>query len=175
MPSIDPTSKSRPAAETAAYNLEQVLTMIEAVPEPASTLLAVAAFSGARRGELRGMNWEDYRDGQLYVSRSIWNGKLTEPKSPKNRAPIPVIPRLAKRLEQHRKRSGNPVSGPMFPNAAGNPVDPDSILRRVILPVLNVCVICNKVESDHGREIHTYERNTSLLQWHGCSDTATSR
>jgi len=62
--------------------------MIEAVPEPASTLLAVAAFSGARRGELRGMNWEDYRDGQLYVSRSIWNGKLTEPKSPKNRAPI---------------------------------------------------------------------------------------
>src|SRR5262249_45686916 len=104
---------------------------------------------------------------QLYVSRSIWNGKSTEPKSPKSRAPIPVIPWLAKRLDQHRERSGNPESGPLFPNGAGNSADPDSTLRRVILPALNVCGICNKAESDHGREIHTYERNTSLPQWRG--------
>ena len=29
--------------------------MIDVVPEPASTLIAAAAFTGARRGELRGM------------------------------------------------------------------------------------------------------------------------
>ena len=36
------------------------LTMIAAVPEPPSPLLATAAFNGARRGELRGMLWENY-------------------------------------------------------------------------------------------------------------------
>ena len=48
----------RPADETHAYSLEEVLMMIDAVPEPASTLIAAAAFTGARRGELRGMFWE---------------------------------------------------------------------------------------------------------------------
>ena len=48
----------RPADETHAYSLEEVLTMIDAVPEPASTLIAAAAFTGARRGELRGMFWK---------------------------------------------------------------------------------------------------------------------
>jgi hypothetical protein len=41
----------RPADKTHAYSLEEVLTMIDAVPEPASTLIAGAAFTGARRGE----------------------------------------------------------------------------------------------------------------------------
>jgi len=41
--------------------------MIRAVPEPAATMLAVAAFTGARRGEIRGMAWENYRDGELLI------------------------------------------------------------------------------------------------------------
>jgi len=65
--------------------------MIQAVPEPAATLLAVAAFTGARRSELRGMRWENYRNGELLIDRSVWNGIETEPKSKKGKAPIPII------------------------------------------------------------------------------------
>jgi hypothetical protein len=46
----------------------------------ASTLIAAAAFTGARRGELRGMYWGNCKDGELLIVRSIWNGITTDPK-----------------------------------------------------------------------------------------------
>ena len=159
--------KVRPSDETHAYSLEEVLTMIDAVPEPASTLIAAAAFTGARRGELRGMFWENYQDGELLIARSIWNGITTDPKSRKSKAPIPIIPKLAAKLEAHRETLGKPKTGPIFPNGSGNAMDPDSLLRRAILPALEVCEVCSKPESDHGKATHTYERNTVLPTWRG--------
>ena len=72
--------------------------MIDAVPEPASTLIAAAAYTGARRGELRGMYWENYQNGELLIARSIWNGITTDPKSKQSKAPIPIIGKLAAKL-----------------------------------------------------------------------------
>jgi integrase len=158
---------ARRSDETHALSLAEELLMISAVPEPASTMLAVAAFTGARRGEIRGMTWESYRDGELLIDRSIWNGISTDPKSRKSKAPIPIIGWLATRLAAHRERLGNPISGPMFPNQAGNPMDPNNLLGRVILPALNVCGICSKTEAEHKRANHTYERNASIPEWRG--------
>ncbi|HKF02531.1 MAG TPA: hypothetical protein VKB49_09460 [Candidatus Sulfotelmatobacter sp.] len=121
---IPQAPESVSSAETHAYSLEEVLTIIDAVPEPASTLIATAAFTGGRRGELRGMYWENYRDGELMIARSIWNGITTAPKRRKSKAPIPIIGKLAAKLQSHRKSLGNPSTGPMFPNGAGNAVDP---------------------------------------------------
>jgi integrase len=157
----------RQAEDTHAYSLEEVLTMMDAVPEPASTLIAAAAFTGARRGELRGMYWENYKDGELLIARSIWNGITTDPKSKKSKAPIPIIGQLAAKLAEHRKRQGNPTAGPIFPNGARNAADPDSILRRMILPALEVCGVCSKPESEHGRATHKFERNKVLPEWRG--------
>jgi len=84
--------------------------MMDAVPEPASTLIAAAAFTGAGRGELRGMYWENYKDGELLIARSIWNGITTDPKSKKSKAPIPIIGKLATKLAEHRKRQGRSLS-----------------------------------------------------------------
>jgi integrase len=160
--------QTRAAEETYAYSLEEILTMIDAVPEPASTMIAAAAFTGARRGELRGMFWENYRDGELLIARSVWNGITTEPKSRKSKAPIPIIGKLATLLSLHRTRQGNPIAGPMFPNEAGKPLDPNNLLQRVILPALNVCGVCSKPEAEHSANTkHKYERNDVLPQWHG--------
>ena len=157
----------RQPEDTHAYSLEEVLTMMDAVPEPASTLIATAAFTGARRGELRGMFWENYKDGELFIARSIWNGITTEPKSKKSRAPVPIIAQLAAKLVVHRERQGNPIAGPIFPNGAGKPADPENIVDRVIRPALDVCGHCSKPKSDHGRMPHKFERNTVLPQWRG--------
>jgi integrase len=56
---------------------------------------------------------------------------------------------------------------PIFPNGAGTAVDPDSLLRRVILPALEVCEVCSKPESEHGRITHQYERNKEVPEWRG--------
>jgi integrase len=132
-----------------------------------SSLTRAAAFTGARRGELRGMFWENYQNGELLIARSIWNGIATDSKSRTSKAPIPIIGKLAAKLAAHCKRLGNPTAGPMFPNGAKNAVDPDSILRRVILPALEVCEHCSKPEAEHGTANHKYERNKVLPQWYG--------
>ena len=159
--------QARQAADTHAYSLEEVLTMMDAVPEPASTLIAAAAFTGARRGELRGMYWENYKDGELLIARSIWNGITTDPKSKKSKAPIPIIGKLAAKLAEHRRRQGNPISGPIFPNSTGKPVDPDGVVDRLILPALDVCALCSKPEGEHGRIPHKFKRNKVLPEWRG--------
>ena len=61
--------------ETCAYSLEELQTIISLLPEPAATAFAVAAYMGLRHGEIQGLLWPDYRDGEMHVSRSIWNGR----------------------------------------------------------------------------------------------------
>ena len=106
---------ARPSEETYAYSLEEIGQILALLPEPAATIFAVAAFTGARRGEIRGLLWENYQDGEIQITRSIWRGHVTEPKTRKSRGAIPVIAPLARRLEFHRIRCGNPIVGSDVP------------------------------------------------------------
>lgn len=153
--------------ETYAYSLDEIRSILAALPEPAATAFAVAAFMGLRHGEIQGLLWENYRAGEMYVSRSIWNGRATDPKTRKCRAPVPVIRQLAERLELHRLRCGNPQSGPIFSNAAGNPLALGSIVNRVIIPALNSCERCGKSEANHRNADHEYKRDSRIPEWHG--------
>jgi integrase len=159
--------KSAEPQETYAYTLEEIQTILALLPEPAATAFAVAAFMGLRHGEIQGLLWENYRDGELYVSRSIWNGRVAEPKTRKGRAPVPVIRQLADRLEMHRLRSGNPMKGPIFANSLRNPLSLGSVVTRVILPALNRCGACGKAESVHQKAGHPYTRDAGIPEWHG--------
>ena len=153
--------------ETYAYSLEEIQTILSVLPEPAATAFAVAAFMGLRHGEIQGLQWENYRNGEMYISRSLWNGHATSPKTRKGRAPIPVIRQLAERLKMHRLCYGNPTSGPIFPNAAGNPMVLNNLVYRVIIPALNVCENCGNAEQDHANSEHKYKRDSRLPEWHG--------
>ena len=67
--------KGRPAGETHAYSLEEEALMLTLLPEPAATVVATAAFTGARKGELRGFLWQNYdgtemRVGEIRVAES---------------------------------------------------------------------------------------------------------
>jgi hypothetical protein len=96
-----------------------------------------------------------------------WHGHVTEPKTRKSKGAIPVIAPLAKRLEIHRTRMGDPTSGPMFPNEARKPTDLNNLLNRVILPTLNRCAECGEPRSSHVLSEHEFERDKSLPEWHG--------
>ena len=151
--------------ETYAYSFEELNSILAHIPEPATTAFAVAAFIGLRVGEIEGLDWKDYRGGELHVARSIWNGLTTAPKTRKSAAPVPVIRQLADRLEMHRLRSGNPQSGPMFPTGKGTPQSMNNLRTRLILPALNRCATCGK--SEHPETDHEYRRDDSLPEWHG--------
>jgi integrase len=120
--------------------------------------------------------WENYHEGEIQITRTIWKGHITEPKTRKSRGAIPVIAPLANRLEFHRAKSGYPKSGVMFPNLSGFPMDLGNLLNRAILPALNRCAVCGNPKEEcqkplgKGKDIapdHRFERDRILPEWHG--------
>jgi hypothetical protein len=57
--------KGKPPGETHAYSLEEIMLMLTVLPEPAATIVAAAAFAGARKGEVRGLG-EVRRGADIY-------------------------------------------------------------------------------------------------------------
>lgn len=159
--------KAAEPQETYAYDLSELQTMISLLPEPAATIVAVAGFTGLRRSELQGLRWEDYTDGQICVSRAIWEGTVSAPKTRRSKGAIPVIKQLAQRLDFHRIRCGNPQAGPMFRNLSGNPLCLNNVLGRQIRPTLNRCEGCGKSQAQHAGADHPFTRDERLPQWHG--------
>jgi integrase len=123
--------------EGGAYSLEEIYLMLRILPEPAASVVTTAAYTGLRLGELQGLTWEDYTPpseddqiGTIEVRRSVWRGKVGEPKTEKSRAPVPVISQLALRLAQFRQTVANPDHGPVFANSVGNPMDLNALYYR---------------------------------------------
>lgn len=118
-----------------AYTLNEVLYMLKKLSEPSRTVVAVAAFSGLRESELRGLQWPDYDSAFIHVRRSVWRTHVGDTKTPESRARVPVIAPLRRALDAHRKRDGKATwifSGEKM----GRPLHLDNLSRRVIKPIL---------------------------------------
>ena len=161
--------KGKPARETHAYSLEEITRMLNVLPEPAATIVAVAAYTGVRKGELRGFLWENYDGEQALISQSFWRGHALEPKTRQSRAPVPVIQQLARRLDVHRRLSGNPARGQMFPGPVGKPINLDALASEVIVPLVTKAGV-------HWHGWHAFRRGlaTNLHQL-GVSDKTIQR
>jgi integrase len=155
---------AKPKAETYAYSLNEVERLLSFLPEPAATVVAVAAYTGLRKGEIQGLQWEGYSGTELRVTRAIWNGIVDEPKTAASKKAVPIIPQLQQMLDAHRLASGNPKTGPMFKNSAGNPMDLHNLEWRVILPILHRCKHCRLNRQEHKKADHRFE---VVKVWHG--------
>lgn len=129
-------ASAREPQQTRVYTLEEINLLLTLLPEPAATIFAVAAFTGLRRGEISGLRWEDFRNGEIHVSQSVWEGHITQPKTPLSRGAVPVIAPLAVRLKAHRQRCGTATSGIVFTSQNGKPLNLNNVLGRQITPAL---------------------------------------
>src|SRR6266850_2635447 len=118
-----------------AYSVDEIIDMLGKLPEPARSAVAVAAFTGLREGEIRGLRWEDFTGDTLNVRRSIWRTHVHEPKTEKSIAPVPVIPFLEKILVAHRQSvAGN---GWIFAGEKKRfALNLDNVTARLIRPAL---------------------------------------
>jgi integrase len=158
--------RAKEPKETYAYNLVEVTRMLAALDEPARTVVLTAAFTGLRKGEIRGLCWEDFNGKELCVNRSMWNSIANPPKTRRSAAPVPVVGELADAIEDHRKRMGKLAVGPIFQAGNRKPLNLDNLARRVIIPAIEKCVKCRQSESDHKPEGHMFELDKTL-QWQG--------
>jgi integrase len=81
----------------------------------------LSVFTGARKGEIRGLLWEDYDGFSIRVKQAVWRSHVDEPKREKSKGAIPVMAQLKLFLERHRARSGNPRQGYILRARKGNP------------------------------------------------------
>jgi integrase len=129
--------KTKASSQPTRYaTLDEVLDMIDALPDPAATVVAVAAFAGLRKSEIQGLKWEDLRDGELHIERAAWRTTIIEEtKSAASNAPVPVLQILAEHLESHR--NGSPKNGFVFKGPKmGRPLDLHNLANRTIRPAL---------------------------------------
>jgi integrase len=145
--------------ETFAYTLDEIKNILAALLEPSKVLMAVAAYSGLRRGEIVGLKWEDYDGQSIWVRRNICFGEKGEmsvelPKTEASGAPVPVIAPLRDILNAWKakasvtgitdgcwifqagftRKKNHPVT--LLDAAKLTPLSPANVLRDVILPAL---------------------------------------
>jgi integrase len=159
--------RSKQPADTHAYSLQEVRKMLAVLDEPARTIVLTAALTGLRKGEIRGLSWEDFSGTELSVQRSLWNSEATEPKNPRSKASIPVVKQLTEALEAHRRRMGKLAVGPIFQSGSGSPLNLDNLARRVVIPALERCEFCEQPKSEHQTDDHLFVRDNSFPRWHG--------
>jgi integrase len=105
---------------------EQMRTLLEAsAPDRLQALYVLAITTGMRHGELLGLQWKDVDldGGTLRVSRSVYEGVVSPPKTNAGRRTIRLSKLAVAALKQHRidtamRRKAEWV----FPNANGTPI-----------------------------------------------------
>jgi len=87
--------KGRAKGETFAYSLDDIRAVLGALTEPSRVLMAVAAYTGLRRGEIVGLQWSDYDRQLIHVRRNICFGEKgrDECRTSENRSVGSVCPR----------------------------------------------------------------------------------
>lgn len=124
-----------PSRPKAAYTLEEIKATVAVLPEPARTLVIVAAFTGLRLSEIKGLRWEDFKGNELDVERSVWSGHISDTKTLMSKAPVPILPLVHKALEAHRKRTSG--DGFIFSGVrTSQPLRIENLYRRVMKPLL---------------------------------------
>jgi integrase len=160
------TPEGAEAQDTYAYSLDEIKKILAAVGEPAKIIVLTAAFTGLRKGEIRGLEWQDFNEKELSVRRSMWNSTANEPKTKYSKAPVPVVKVLADALEEHRERMGKLAAGPIFQAGNRKPLNLDNLARRVIIPAIEKCIRCRKSKAEHLTDGHMFELDKTLC-WHG--------
>ena len=127
---------------THAYSLDEIDLMFKALhdDELASTVVAVAAFAGLRRGEIRGLRREDYNPaaGEIQVVRAVWEGYIGDPKTDESIGVVPVISPLRAKLDAWIARPNVSGSGWLFESEAATPIHFGNLVNRRILPALRL-------------------------------------
>ncbi len=127
--------RGNPMSDTAAYTLSEIQQTLAVLEEPARTAVLVAGLTGLRKSEIAALRWEDFRDDELHVQRSVWRGHVSDTKTLTSRAAVPVLPIVRKALEQH-KRKVPEGKGFIFEGGTGKPLRLENVLRREIKPAL---------------------------------------
>lgn len=112
---------------------EEAAELLDALPDSDRALWATAFYAGLRRGELRGLQWEDVDEtrGVIHVRRG-WDDVegAIEPKSQKGAREVPLVGTLRRILLEHKALTGRRGEALVFGRTASESFTPNHIAKR---------------------------------------------
>lgn len=139
--------------ELCVLNGEQAQQFLTAAKDdPLEALYVLALTTGARQGELLGLQWTDFdlALGRMQIQRTMTRlvGKgftVSEPKTSKSRRAVHLTPLAVQALKRHRLRQNEArlaageawnQQGWVFCNNVGRPLEVGNMIRRSFRPLL---------------------------------------
>ena len=127
-------------SEKPVWTPEQLKLIVDSVPETHRSLFQSAMLTGARLGELLGLQWKhiDFDARTLEIRQALWEGELVTPKTQGSARVIYFGPSLLSALIARKHNSNH--NGPLnfvFCKEDGSPLNPDVLRRDVLYPTLD--------------------------------------
>jgi integrase len=164
------------------YTVPEIIKLLVTIGshELATAVVAIAAFTGLRHSELRGLQWGDYEEDKqrLHVRRSMWRTRIQPTKTDSSEAHVPVLPILKMFIQNHK----NHLEGLVEEGNLGKTLKPtdwmfqgekrntslnlNNLVRRTINPLLRVCR-CGVRFDEHKNLDHDFELDKAIPQWRG--------
>jgi integrase len=149
--------------EAVCYTPEEMSSIIAQAQSMWKVLFATAAETGARAGEIYGLEVADidFARNIIHVRRSVWEGKMQSTKSRNANRAIDVQPSLITMLKGYLNGR---QEGLVFPSKNGKPLRNNNVLRRRLHPILQALSIREGGMHGfrHGRVSFLIENNTPV-------------
>ena len=127
---------SEEAAEDRALSREQLMRLIEEIPDAHRPFVAFVAQTGLRIGEAIAVQWRDidFDSELLHVRRRYYRSAYAPPKTRHGRRVLPLTPTMAAFLSARRDLLGTAPGQLIWPNRAGRPLNADNARARFLKP-----------------------------------------
>jgi integrase len=101
-------------------------------------LFMLAIFSGARQGELLGLEWKsvNWKDSQININRTFNNGKFYTPKTKASKRKIDIGPTVLAELKEWKVVCPESSLDLVFATSTGKPINHNNITKRHFEPAL---------------------------------------
>jgi len=124
-----------------ALTKEELATLLSAIPEDWHLFFEFLVHTGMRISEVIGLTWEHLQlEGKpvVKVREQVYRGKRRQLKSGAGRRDIPLAPRMASRLREHREAHYSGPREPVFTSDVGTELIRGKVADRVLNPARNL-------------------------------------
>lgn len=150
-------------SEKPVWTPEQLKLIVDSVPRQHRSLFQCAMLTGARLGELLGLQWKhvDFDLQKLEIKQALWEGELVLPKTEGSLRVIYFGPSLLSAFTAQKENSGhkNPENF-VFCKEDGSPLNPDVLRRDVLYPALDRLGI---ERSSRAAGFHTFRHSAATI------------
>jgi integrase len=149
--------------EKPVWTPAQLKSIVESAPDQHRSLFQCAMLTGARLGELLGLQWKhvDFDDQKLEISQALWEGQLLPPKTAGSVRTIYFGPALSMALTIQKQKSMHTAPEHfVFCKPDGSPLNPDVLRRDVLYPVLDRLGIAR---TSRAAGFHTFRHSAASI------------